>query len=512
MMWEPGLTERLRLAFVEADYTYDGVLSAIGDEAHRALGRNSALPAVRALAGRDDPLAVLTLLWPLQRSVFRTPLDRALPRLVEPLIAAGVLAADGDRVRALLDLRPYAADDQPIWIVSDLTPGLDTVLSPIRPDFVLGVSSASATLAQLTIRRPVSSALDLGTGCGVQSVHLARHADRIVATDLNPRALRLARATLSLNQVEADLRLGSLYGPVAGERFDLVTSNPPYVMSPPANAQDRLAYREGDLEADGLVEHLVRRAPDVLAEGGTLQLLANWAHVSDQDWTERLAAWIEPTGCDAHVVQREVLDAAAYAELWLADAGRTGAPDYLERYGEWLDYFTRLGVSAVGLGWIVLHRAGRDQPRIRIEDWPYELEQPIGPALAAEQAAVELDERLGDADVLALPWRLASDVVAESRGEPGAADPQHVIYRQQRGFRRAVELDTALAGVLGACDGELPLGRLIDSVAAILEIDQVRLTDEVLPSVRQLTIDGILQPVVGSRRVHSDQQRLRHRS
>ncbi len=126
------------------------------------------------------------------------------------------------------------------------------------------------------------------------------------------------------------------------------------------------------------------------------------------------------------------------------------------------------------MGWIVLHRAGRDQPRIRIEDWPYELEQPIGPALAAEQAAVELDERLSDADVLALPWRLASDVVAETRGEPGAADPQHVVYRQQRGFRRAVELDTALAGVLGACDGELPLGRLIEAVAGLLDLDRQR--------------------------------------
>ncbi len=504
-MWEPGVIERLRLAFLDADYTYDGVLGAIGEEAHRALGRNSALPAVRALAGRDDPLAALTLLWPLQRSVPRTALDRALPGLVEPLEAAGVLAIEGDQVRARLDLRPYAADDEPTWILSDLTPGLDTVLRPIRPDFVLGVSSASATLAQLTIRRPVGSALDLGTGCGVQSVHLARHADHIVATDLNPRALRLARATLALNGVAADLRLGSLYGPVAGERFDLVTSNPPYVMSPPARTQDRLVYREGDQEADGLVEQLVRRAPDVLADGGTLQLLANWAHVSDHYWTERLAGWIEPTGCDAHVVQREVLDPAAYAELWLADAGRAGAPDYLERYGTWLDYFARLGITAVGMGWIVLHRAGRNQPRIRIEDWPYELEQPIGPAFAAEQAAVELDERLSDADVLALPWRLASDVVAETRGEPGAADPQHVVYRQERGFRRAVELDTALAGVLGACDGDLPLIRLIEAVAGLLDLDRNELTAELLPGVRRLALDGILHPPIGSTRIHSDQ-------
>ena len=52
------------------------------------------------------------------------------------------------------------------------------MITPIRPDFVLGVSSASSTLAQLTVRDPVGRALDLGTGCGVQSLHLARHAER----------------------------------------------------------------------------------------------------------------------------------------------------------------------------------------------------------------------------------------------------------------------------------------------------------------------------------------------
>jgi methylase of polypeptide subunit release factors len=509
-MWSAEVSGRLRAAFEAADYSYDGVLAAIGEEAHRALGRNSTLPAVRALNGRDDALAVLTLLWPLQRAVARTHLERALPGLVEPLLEAEVLRTDGDESRALIDVRPYAADDEPIWVVADLTPNLDGVVRPIRPDFVLGVSSASATLAQLTIRRPVGSALDLGTGCGVQSVHLARHTDHIVATDLNPRALRLARATLSLNQTAADLRLGSLYEPVAGERFDLVISNPPYVMSPPVRDRDRLVYREGDREADQLVEHLVRHAPDVLADGGTLQLLANWAHVDGQDWTERLAGWIEPTGCDGHVVQREVLDVAAYAELWLADAGLAGAPDYFERYGAWLDYFARLNITGVGMGWIVLHQAGRDEPRVRIEDWPYDLERPIGPALEAERLAVELDERLDDPDVLALPWRLATDVVAETLGRPGAADPEHVVYRQQRGFRRAVELDTALAAVLGACDGELPVSRLIEAVAELLDRGPGELTAELLPSIRRLAVDGILESPVGGSRVGSDQQSGSH--
>ena len=55
---------------------------------------------MRALAGRDDPLATLTRLWLLQQPVPRTPLERALPGMVGPLVAAEILADDGGQVRA----------------------------------------------------------------------------------------------------------------------------------------------------------------------------------------------------------------------------------------------------------------------------------------------------------------------------------------------------------------------------------------------------------------------------
>ena len=70
---------------------------------------------------------------------------------------------------------------------------------------MLGVSSASTTLAQLTVRRPVGRALDLGTGCGVQSLHLARHARSVTATDLNPRALELAALTAAVDALAEPL-------------------------------------------------------------------------------------------------------------------------------------------------------------------------------------------------------------------------------------------------------------------------------------------------------------------
>lgn len=347
----PDQAADLRAAFVVHRYQVDAVVQRIGPQAHAALGRNSTVAGVRALADADDPQAVLTRLWLLQRPVPAQAVAAALPGLVEPLTGAGILRPEGGRIVAQVDVRPYASDDGASgWVVSDLSPNLDTAVQPMRPDFVLGVSSASSTLAGLTLRRPVERALDLGTGCGVQSLHLARHAQSVTATDLNPRALELARLTFLLNGVDVELRLGSLYEPVADERFDLITTNPPYVLSPPRSDAERLAYREGSWTSDGLVERVVRDGVSHLTEGGTLQVLANWAHLRGRDWTDRMGEWLTGTGCDAHVVQREVLDVHEYVELWLADAGLAGSPDYRRRYAEWLDYFAGLGIEGVGMG------------------------------------------------------------------------------------------------------------------------------------------------------------------
>lgn len=491
----PEQTRELAALLTGHAYTVDAVVGLVGEPAHRALGRNSTVAAVRQIGDRDDPLATLTSLWPLQQPVPRRALDRALPGLVGPLTDAGILISDptGQTVRAAVDIRPYASDSgtgQNWWVVSDPTPGLDQPSAPMRPDFVLGVSSASSTLAQLTLREPVRRALDLGTGCGVQSLHLAAHAQHVTATDLNPRALTLARLTAALNGVEVDFRLGDLYAPVAGEEFDLITSNPPYVMAPPST--QRLVYREGAAAGDGLVEHVVRQGASQLADGGVLQVLGNWAHLHGVGWADRWSDWLAGSGCDAHIVQREVLDPFEYVELWLADAGLAGSPTYRDRYAEWLDYFARLGIEAVGLGWVTLRKTGARDTETIIEDWPFGVEQPIARALTAELAAVD---RLRDLDVeqrLQRRWRLADDVVEETQGEPGAGDPHHIVLRQQRGFRRAMTVDTELAAILGACDGELSLAQIVESVAQLLETDPDALRDRTLGRLFDVVVQGYL--------------------
>lgn len=487
-----ALPERLRGALARAGFTYHGVSQLLGEQGHAALSRNETTPGLRATTG-GSPLETLTRLFLLQVPVTVQQAEHALPGLLDALAVAGLVEQSVGEVAARLDVRPYASDDSSspdLWVLSDLTPGLDGGPQRVGADHVLGVSPASTSLAQLTVREPVERSLDLGTGCGVQALHLARHSEVVVATDVNRRALWMTRFNAHLNGLEEisriDVREGSFFEPVAHDRFDLIATNPPFVISPATG--ERLVYRDSGLPGDRVVEQIVRRGPELLTDGGWCQVLANWVIADGVEWQDRLATWV-PDDCSALVVQREVLDPASYVELWLKDAGVHGAPDYRERYDTWLSWFADQGIAAVGFGWFNLRKGGTAREFL---DWPYEVEQPIAPAIAAWGQA-----RAGAADPAALEAArlvLRPDVLQETRGAPGAPDPETIVLRQQRGFRRARQVDTVEAAVVGACDGELSVGQLLDAVAELLEQDPAALRERYLPVLAELIAQGFLEP------------------
>jgi hypothetical protein len=358
---------------------------------------------------------------------------------------------------------------------------------------VLGVSSASTSLAQLTPRSPVDRALDLGTGCGVQSLHLAEHAGVVVATDVNRRALAMTRLSAALNQVTVDVREGSLFEPVRREEFDLVVTNPPFVVSP--GTGELLTYRDSGLPGDELVRRVVTQVPRHLAPGGLGQVLANWVHVEGQPWQERLQEWLAPAAgisCDAWVVQREVADPAEYVELWLRDAGHDRLPDYTRRYDAWAGWFERQRITGVGFGWLNLRRTDRESPVVRIEEWPFAVEQPLGPEVAAWAERSDLLAGASDGDLLGSAWRTRPDLRQETVGAPGAEDPEVIVLRQQRGMRRARQVDTVEAALVGASDGELTAEQLLRAVAELLELPPEEVRAEHLGSLRELIADGFI--------------------
>jgi hypothetical protein len=322
----------------------------------------------------------------------------------------------------------------------------------------------------------------------------------VTATDLNLRALEFARLTaaLSLGPLEADridLRGGSLFEPVAGERYDLIVSNPPFVISPESAAgQGRFTYRDAGLPGDELCRRFLEQAPAHLAEDGYCHVLANWLHVEGEDWRERIAPWVRRTGCDAWVVQREVQDPAEYAELWLRDAGDHGTPQYISRYRAYLDYFEENRIEAVGFGWITLRATGAEIPTLRLEELTGHVDQPLGvlvPGWFDRQAFLR---DTSDEELLAATLRAADGLVLEQRAQPGADgwSPLSTKFRQTTGLHRSGDTDPVGVALLGALDGTETLGDVFAQIAVDFGLSGAALREGGVDTVRSLIEEGFL--------------------
>lgn len=500
---DAALADRLRADLLAAQYTVDRLRQLWGADADAALARGDRVPALRALRGSSDPAARLARLLLLGEAADDAALDAALPTLgAAGARALGLVDAEG---RAALDVRPSAAIDAagPVdWLIaSDL--GETALGGPLPPEHVLGVGGASITLAGLIPTSPVEVVLDLGTGCGIQALHAARHATRVVATDLSARALALAALTLALNGVSSvELRRGDLYAPVAGERFDRIISNPPFVITPRVEGVPVYEYRDGGRVGDALVEEVIRGAAEHLVPGGTAHLLANWEYrdVMGGDGLARVRRWADEAGLEAWIVERERQTPVEYAATWIRDGGtRVGTPAYEALAEAWLDDFAARGVTAVGFGYVLLRRpANPGTPRLLRTEV---LDSPLGSAptgigdhLLACLAAHDRIATLDDADLAALRLRVAPDVTEERHYWPGDEGPTVIRVRQGGGFARSIDADAALAGLVGACDGDLTVGAIASALADLLEVDEGTLREQLLPQVRELVLTGFLLP------------------
>src|SRR4051812_46823375 len=236
-----------------------------------------------------------------------------------------------------------------------------------QPDVVRGATEAARTLAALIVRRPVARALDLGTGCGVLALTLARHSDRVVGADGNPRAIDMARRSAQLSSVSnVEWRAGDWYEPVAGERFDLIACNPPHVLTP---------------------EELVRAAGEHLVPGGLAHFLVNWSH-PPADWAAPLRGWIPP-GCDALAIRLATRSPREHAATWLR------AGDDVR----WLDWYHERGIEAIGAGLLVVRRRPDDDD----DGAPAQLRALEATAAPTPRAGVHVERILAGGDLAAAP-------------------------------------------------------------------------------------------------------------
>jgi SAM-dependent methyltransferase len=199
----------------------------------------------------------------------------------DPVPEIEARAALGDRLAPLLDagflrrlpdgsiVSPFVLSmlDDLLVLSDDLTLGGEAVM---------GFGDGTIELCRAAFsERGLGAVLDLGCGSGTVALALARSAARVIATDINPRAIDLARLNAALNGLPAiDVRRGDLFAPVAGEQLDLVTSQPPFVPRPEGAESATFLY--GGQVGDELALSLLRGLVPRLAVPGRAVLRVDW--------------------------------------------------------------------------------------------------------------------------------------------------------------------------------------------------------------------------------------------
>lgn len=558
----PRLTAKqaslLRADLAQSGWGVESVEALLGPVAAAALQRELRAPALRVVRralvagagaastssaanapqGSDVAgykVAVLTALFMLGEPVGADALETALPRTgVAGALAIGLVvptqSASGEqRYAPAVDLRPHEAEDAHgsvrWWVASDL--GELVTGQALAPDHVLGIGRAGLTLAALTPRKPVETALDLGVGCGIQTLYLLRHVRQVVATDISTRALEFTAFNVALAGVDSarvQLRQGNLLEPVAGQRFDLIVSNPPFVITPPSVRQAGLPLMEYRDAGGPILPALVRGLEDHLNPDGVAVMLGNWEHREGTSWRTSVNQWIGKS-LDAWIIQREVQDPVEYAAMWLRDGGLTperSGVAFENALAAWQEDFDSRQVSGVGMGYLVFHAPSvaatsgpggtalerqtapeepandAAAPGAVVEPWRVLEEVPtsgqgaLGEHVAQVIAAHEALRGLDDVQVAALKLRTASGLSKEEALTPTPV-PTAPVIRQAEGFGRVIAVGMPEVALLSASDeGLLTVAQIAAAVASLTSEDQAAVLADMVAATRTFAHAGMV--------------------
>jgi len=350
----PARAAELRRALDRAGYDQGSLQAMLGaPDARLSVDEQRCLWLWRARDGRDDR-ALLARLFLLESAVPLAAGRRALGQAaLSAARALGLLRVRGSRLEPRVQLGLHAG----LLIAGDLEFG---AADARRRDHAGGPNTATLLLDGMTVRRPVARALDLGCGGGYLALRLAAHAAAVCATDVSVRALRQGRLNAALNGIgHVQFAVSDRFAALQRRRFQLITGNLPFVISP----ESRFVFRDAGLRGDGFLASVVRATGRHLTEGGIAQYLAQWAHGPDEEQQDggaeeaRLARWVRPAGCDALIIRLEREPVDVYASRWLAGPGAPlSADERARRMARWMAYYRRLGIRAISTGLFCLRR------------------------------------------------------------------------------------------------------------------------------------------------------------
>jgi methylase of polypeptide subunit release factors len=400
------------------------------------------------------------------------------------LLETGTLAQEGGMLVPLVRITPL----EKMLIVSDSAVDIE---SSKPSDLVLWPNPTSGLLSRFTVRNPSRRTLDLGTGCGLQSLEAAGHSETVVATDINAKATLYATFNARLNGVDnIEFLTGDTFEPVVGQKFDLIVANPPFFITP----SKHYMFCDNSMDLDQYCRRLTREAPAYLNEGGWCQMLCEWAQVEGQPWQERVSEWLGGNGCDAWVIKGTTADPSTYAQ----NRFRESAPFVPEQddasFAEWMNYYRAQKVEAVHGGMIAMRRRTGSN-WIRIDEMTVSAPRPFGSAVEQMFANRDfLEEHGSDEQMLAARVRISPHAQLDQQFRPSEGKWQHTssVLRLVEGIPFSLPLQPLVAEFVGSCDGGRTLGELIEDFAGRVGAGPEQVRRECLGVVRQLMERGFI--------------------
>jgi SAM-dependent methyltransferase len=453
----------------KARYSEDAILELLGEEAY-SHDRDDLPVDERRLP--KTHLATLVRALFLQVPVSTADAVAALGHRGVDALAATGLADVGDDLLVRRRVIPVGE----LLVASDDNPneGEDP------PDFVAAYTSTSRLCDCLTPRSRVKSALDVGTGSGVQALLAARHARRVVATDINPRALAYTELNAALNGfTNIEVRRGSFFEAAAGERFDLITCNAPYVVSP----ESRWAYRDSGLRGDEVSERVIRAAADHLGEGGFATLLVSWVGTDEDGADERPLRWAKSlAGCDSWILSVWEEDPLGHAETW--NKQFVGKPAEMgEALDTWTAYLNEIGAGWVSEGAYLMHRRPGRRHSARVDGIDDEGLDAAGGQVRRAFASRErlasfkkADDLLGERLALAMKIQVERELAPRRTGNAVSAAGIQLL----EGTNSFIEAPHGAIEIVESLDGSASLRKVLRSAPPSVRRDTVRLARDLL--------------------------------
>lgn len=473
---------QLREVFRQADFTVPAITALLGGTPITELKSRSPrlLYATRTRTKFDILIRLFVAGVPAGIEEAASTLD---PVPLEALAKLGVLRMLPTTVQPLISVLPH--DD--LIIASD-----QPFRSGVAPDYVPGILDSSVFLELFAIRRPFDSALDIGTGCGVQALRASLHTEHVAAVDASSRALDFARFNAALNGVEnIQFVLGNGFEPFAGLQFDLIVGNLPFVITPAA----RYMYRDSGMKLDDFAHRIIQEAPEHLTDGGFCQILCQWIEREGEDWRERLPTWFDGSGCDVWVMKNDSLPPDAYAEKWIADTEPHPAEGVERLFEQWMEFYTAERITAIHSGAIAMRRREGDN-WIRMDDGPDRARSAFGGTVLRAFALGDYLQHMDDAALLEQRLRVSPNIhlIQRCDWEKGAWRAEAAQLRFHRELEYMANVDQYVATLVARCTGERAVRDLIAQLASESGIAPEALEPACLQLVRGMVERGFVLP------------------